>query len=350
MPEAGWTDRLQDALLRWYGQCARDLPWRRTRDPYAIWISEIMLQQTQVDTVIPYYDRFLAALPTVAALAEVPEPQLMKLWEGLGYYSRARNLQKAARQILAHHEGQLPQSPAALRKLSGIGPYTAGAIASIAFGIPAAAVDGNVIRVYSRLCAVDADSTTTAGKALFEALGQQLVASRDPSAYNQAVMELGALVCSPLNPRCGLCPVADLCRGRAQGNPEAYPVKTPKAPAAEKAWQVMVYRHQGDLFLMPRTEKGLLKGLWGFPMGSPNESAAQPPLTAPPLPLGAVRHIFTHQVWNMTVLLCACADRETLEALYPEGRWLSPPDLETLPIATAFRKVLRLAAKADNSL
>ncbi len=216
--------------------------------------------------------------------------------------------------------------------------------------MPAPAVDGNVIRVYSRLLALDADGATAAGKAVFQALGLRLVAHRDPSAYNQAVMELGALVCTPLNPRCDGCPVAGLCRARTQGNPEAYPVRAPKAPAREQAWQVAVFRHQEALFLVPRNEKGLLKGLWGFPMTPADEEPGLPPLSGPPQPLGLVRHVFTHQVWQMTVMLYPCAGREAVSALYPEGAWLMPQALEDVPIATAFRKVLRLMAEADDSL
>lgn len=340
LPDPDWTLRLQDALVGWYGQCARQLPWRETRDPYAIWVSEIMLQQTQVDTVIPYYLRFLAALPDVTALAEAPEELLLKLWEGLGYYSRARNLQKAARMVIEHHDGRLPADTGALEKLPGIGLYTAGAIASIAFGLPEPAVDGNVIRVYSRLLGIAEDAGAPAGKKLFQTLGRHLTDPRDPSSYNQAVMELGATVCTPQKPSCENCPVSGQCAARVTGTQASYPVKAAKTPPRIITWQVICLWMPGRLFLVPGSNR-LLKGLWALPMLAADSPLPELRLESPPLPVGSVKHVFTHQVWQMALFSCRCSDPETALSHYPEGRWVDSSTLSELPVSTAFRKALK---------
>ena len=220
--------RLAPPLLCWYRENRRLLPFRVDPTPYGVWVSEIMLQQTRVAAALEHYRRFMAELPTIAALAECDEQRLLKLWEGLGYYSRARNLQKAARVVMEQHGGQLPADYQALRALPGIGDYTAGAIASIAFGIPAPAVDGNVLRVFARLFDDDADITRPAVRRLFTRRVMEQMPPDAPGPYNEALMELGALVCLPAAPRCDACPLAALCRGRASGRAAALPCKPPK--------------------------------------------------------------------------------------------------------------------------
>lgn len=344
-PTDVWTKAFRASLTEWYRCCSRDLPWRQSRDPYAIWISEIMLQQTQVDTVIPYYLRFMAALPTVSDLAQASDEVLLKLWEGLGYYSRARNLKKAAQILTDQHQGRMPEDGAALQKLPGIGPYTAGAIGSIAYGLPLAAVDGNVIRVYSRVMAVTVNADTGPGKKLFQALGEALVDPAAPSTYNQAVMELGALICTPAAPQCPRCPVSALCRAYEQGQPQAFPVRTPKAPGKILHWLVTVYRRPGEIFVISRAQETLLKGLWGFPMApvpllrekvSPQEAFHGFEIA------GTVKHVFTHQTWIMGVRIAGAPEDGRLEEQYPDGIWVDSEALYRLPMAKAFQKVLPL--------
>src|SRR5512134_738690 len=213
------------ALLAWYRRERRDLPWRRTRDPWAIWVSETMLQQTRVETVIPYYERFMQRFPNVAALADADTDELMSHWAGLGYYSRARNLKAAASQVVREHGGRVPGDVEALRALPGVGRYTAGALASIAFDRPAPIVDGNVARVLARLLDLDLDVRSPAGQRRLWAEAEALANGPSPGDLNQALMELGALVCTPRTPRCADCPVRRRCRGRAAGRAEALPVK-----------------------------------------------------------------------------------------------------------------------------
>jgi A/G-specific adenine glycosylase len=235
-------------LLAWYRKGARDLPWRRTRDPYAIWVSEIMLQQTQIATVIPYYERWMKRFPTVKALAKAPLDDVLKMWEGLGYYARARNLHKAARELKS-----LPKTSEAWREVPGVGPYTAAAIASIAHGERAAVFDGNVRRVLSRLEARDvAEAPPPRGK---------------PGDYNQALMELGQRVCTFRAPRCEACPLAADCKGRASGEPERWPSKKPKKEVPHKEVAIGVIWDRDRFYVQRREEKGLLGGLWEFPGG-----------------------------------------------------------------------------------
>lgn len=300
---------LPQPLLNWYREHARDLPWRRTRDPYSIWVSEIMLQQTRVAAVLGYYARFLEAFPSVEALAQAPEEQLMKLWEGLGYYSRARNLQKAAR--LVAQQGGFPQSYEGLLALPGIGEYTAGAIASAAFGLRVPAVDGNVLRVVSRLTDSREDialpKTKRTIRAALEAVMPQ--EAEQIRIFNQATMELGATVCVPNGPpRCEECPAAPFCLGRIQGTALSLPVKSGKKERRREEKTVFLLLREGRLALRRRPDTGLLAGLWEFPNveGALEEASAAAALEAWGLtPLEwrqklNARHIFTHVEWEMT--------------------------------------------------
>jgi A/G-specific adenine glycosylase len=275
---AAEIQRIRAALLAWYRRGHRDLPWRRTRDPYAIWISEIMLQQTRVDTVKAYFRRFMSELPTVQALAAASEEVVLTLWSGLGYYSRARNLHAAAGEIVERYGGEFPRQAEAVRSLPGIGPYTAGAIRSIAFGQQAAILDGNVIRVLSRLRALGEPVDSAAGKRLYWSLAEALVppaqppasreeepAQNDPGDFNQALMELGATVCLPQRPVCLVCPLSELCAARRLGDPEAFPPK--KAARAVPVVEVvtLVLRQAERVLLCRRPSLGLWGGLWEPP-------------------------------------------------------------------------------------
>ncbi len=257
----------RQALLDWYDTNKRDLPWRRTRDPYAIWVSEIMLQQTRVDTVIPYYERFLFHLPTIQDLAEAPEELILKLWEGLGYYSRVRNMQEAARQMVTDFEGQFPQTHADIARLKGIGPYTAGAIASIAFGLPEPAVDGNVMRVLSRLFEVNYDIGLPANRKIFQAMMEILIDPARPGDFNQALMDLGSDIESPVNPRPEESPVKEFSAAYLNGSMDKYPIKAPKKKPLPVSYQGFIIRNQENQFLLEKnTATGLLSGFWSFPL------------------------------------------------------------------------------------
>jgi len=254
-------------LLDWFGSNARDLPWRKNRTAYRVWLSELMLQQTRVDTVVDYYRRFLRRFPSLTALADAPLDDVLKQWEGLGYYARARNLHKAARMVKAEYGGRFPRTAAELQALPGIGPYTAAAIASLAFGEDVAVVDGNVIRVLARLMAYDVEVSTAPAKRQFQAWADELLPVGHAAAFNEGMMELGATVCLPSGaPRCDVCPMRKVCAGR--GSPELYPVKKKKAPVPTVVVGAAVIRdRRGRVLIAQRKPEGLLGGLWEFPGG-----------------------------------------------------------------------------------
>lgn len=295
-------------LLAWYRENARDLPWRREPTPYRVWVSEIMLQQTRVAAVLGYFARFMEAFPTVRDLAAAPEDQLMKLWQGLGYYSRARNLQKAARQIVADFGGEFPRDYAALRSLAGVGDYTAAALASIAFGQPVPAVDGNLLRVSARIMGDRTDITTAKGKKYFTAALQEIIPLDCPGQFNQAMMDLGAMVCLPNGaPLCDKCPAADFCAAHREGITGEIPVRPAKKPRKVQERTVWFLFREGKVALRRRPSRGLLAGLWEYP----NELADAPdPLSAWGLQAGEPEfagmgvHIFTHVEWRMTARKC----------------------------------------------
>lgn len=306
-------------LLKWYDANRRILPFREDPTAYHIWVSEVMLQQTQVKTMLPYYRRFIQQLPDVAALAACDEQKLHKLWEGLGYYSRVRNLQKAAQIVVQQYDGQLPGTYDELRALPGIGGYTAGAIASIAYGLPCVAVDGNVLRVFARLLNNDGDITKPAVKHVFSQQVAALQSKVRPGDYNQALMELGALVCLSTAPGCENCPVRGLCAGCAAGRAAQLPVKAPPKPKVELPVCGLVV-HSGERVLLHRRGKhGLLAGLWEplvFEGEHLTRAEAQSRLEAllPDAVLGealpGTKHIFTHRVWNLYGWHCI-APRDT---------------------------------------
>lgn len=254
-------------LLNWYRQHARTLPWRSSRDPYAIWVSEIMLQQTQVDTVIPYYTRWMQRFPTIKTLADAEEQAVLKVWEGLGYYSRARNLHKAAMLVMSDYNGVLPDQAPDLEKLPGIGPYTAGAIASIAFGRNAAALDGNIKRVYARLFAVEEPINSPAGIKQLDHLAQQALPSGDAGDYNQALMDLGSSICTARNPACGSCPISSCCEAFRTGQQNTLPVKNARPRIPHYTVTAAVIAKDQKVLLARRPDTGMLAGLWEYPGG-----------------------------------------------------------------------------------
>lgn len=299
-------EQLPIPLLVWYKENARVLPWRSHPTPYRVWVSEIMLQQTRVAAVLDYYRRFLEAAPTAADLAALPEDHLMKLWQGLGYYSRARNLQKAARQITEEFGGTFPNTYDAIRSLAGVGDYTAGAIASIAFGLPVPAVDGNVLRVTARICGDSGDITTPAMKKKVTLALEQIIPVNNPGDFNQAMMELGATVCLPNGaPLCERCPAAGFCRAFLEGRTGELPVKAAKKARRVELRTVYLLYYGTCVALRRRPDKGLLAGLWEYPNELADGSDWPAAWGLAPAALekaGTGKHIFSHIEWHMTAL------------------------------------------------
>jgi A/G-specific adenine glycosylase len=312
------------ALCDWFDAQHRELPWRHTRDPYAIWVSEVMLQQTRVETVIAYYQRFMARYPTMEALAAAQRDELYKLWEGLGYYRRADNLHKGARYVAETLRGCFPSDPRELLKIPGIGEYTAGAIASMAFGERAAAVDGNVLRVIARIEGIEASVDRPATRRQVGELSLAMMPSGRAWSHTQALMELGALICLPKNPRCQRCPAAELCRAKAWGAAERLPVKAEKKKPVVMERTILLITDGERVLLHRRPKGGLLAGLWEFP--GREEGLLEELESVDSRPGPKARHVFTHRVWLMESLWirvkkapapaqCRWADRTELEAL-----------------------------------
>ncbi|MCR5460394.1 MAG: A/G-specific adenine glycosylase [Acetatifactor sp.] len=300
--------RIPKPLLKWYDGNRRILPWREEPTPYRVWVSEIMLQQTRVEAVKPYYERFMRMLPTVKALSEAPEETLLKLWEGLGYYNRVRNLQKAARVVMERHGGEMPADYDALLALPGIGNYTAGAIASIAYGIPKPAVDGNVLRVLARVRADGRCISEEKVRRAVEAELEKAMPKDRPGDFNQAMMEIGACVCVPNGqPHCEQCPLAAICKAREEGTVLSYPRKEAKKARTSEEKTVLVIRDEGRVALRKRPAKGLLAGMYEFPClpGKISEREVIKYLSENGmkvlriLPMGETKHVFTHKEWHM---------------------------------------------------
>lgn len=334
---------LPDLLLPWYRTNKRDLPWRQNTEPYRVWLSEIMLQQTRVEAVRDRYLLFLKTLPTVSALAEAPEEVLLKLWEGLGYYSRARNLHKAAKAV-AESGGVFPRTAAELQKLPGIGEYTAGAIASICYGEQIAAVDGNVLRIIARVTASDAPIDDPAvKKKITESLTK--VVPTESGDFTQSFMDLGSGVCTPRSPHCEICPLAEICRAKANGIQETLPKKNPKRERKEEKKTLFLLECDGALAICRRTEKGVLQGLWQLPCVNGTLSAPDALCAAESFdvrPTAILRelhrdHIFTHIRWDMTCYHLRCAKQDARFV------WAMPEELKKCyALPTAFRKFLEI--------
>ena len=335
---------LPERLLPWFAENRRELPWRRDREPYHVWLSEIMLQQTRVEAVKGYYERFLRVLPTVSALAEADENLLLKLWEGLGYYSRVRNLQKAAKQVVQRYGGIFPRDYEDIRALPGIGDYTAGAIASICFEQPTPAVDGNVLRVISRCLALDAPvSDARVRREVAEKLARVYPPGRCGD-FTQALMELGATVCLPNGaPWCGVCPIADLCAAKREGTQLRFPVKAAKKPRRVERRTVFILQCGEKIAVCKRPAQGLLAGLWQLP-DVPGELSVQEALEqaqAWGVRPGGIervvhrRHIFTHVQWELTGCYLQCGE----EARFS---WYTAAELrEQVGLPTAYRQFLK---------
>jgi len=346
------VEQFQDDLISWYESEKRDLPWRQNRDPYRVWISEIMLQQTRVDTVIPFYNRFMEKFPTIKALAEADQQDVLKAWEGLGYYSRARNLQAAAKEVMTLHNGKMPAHPNLLGALKGIGPYTKGAISSIAFNIPEPAVDGNVMRVLSRILEVEDDIALPKTRKKFEALVRSLISQEEPSPFNQGLMELGALICTPQSPMCLFCPVQAHCRAFHSGRQHELPVKSKaKKKKSIRYAAVLVTNPNGHLLIEKRPPEGLLAGLWQFPMAeltvAENHERLEEQIREEiglPVQLGAklgeLRHVFTHLIWDIDIYAAV-----TAVATEPEERFrfVEKSGLDVYPFPVSHQKIRALA-------
>jgi len=337
-------------LLAWYDEHARDLPWRRTRDPYAIWVSEVMLQQTRVETVIPYYTRFLARFPSATTLADASADEVLSHWSGLGYYRRARLLHEGARAVVRDHGGLVPRDPVARRALPGIGAYTAGAIGSIAFDLPEPIVDGNVARVLARMLCIETPLGERTTERVLWHEAARLADGARPGALNQAVMELGARVCTPLNARCGACPVAEACAARRLGRVDDLPVPAKKKPPKPVSLVALVAHAPDGRLWLARGEGSLFGGLWGFPMevasGKKGASALADRIglrgTLSRRKLGEVTHVLTHRA--LTIELFGLDDAEGEEQ--PGLRKLARGDLSSVGIATLTRKILAAADRA----
>jgi A/G-specific adenine glycosylase len=344
------TRAIAKSLLTWFTAHARDLPWRRTRDAYAIWISEVMLQQTQVKTVIPYWERWTARLPTVQALARASEHRVLKLWEGLGYYSRARNLHRAAKLIVAEHCGQFPAAFEAVLALPGIGRYTAGAICSIAFNQPHPAVDGNVMRVLTRLFGLPGNpkerDTSEKLWSLAEELvraAQQIDPRRGCSHFNQSVMELGATVCLPQNPRCDECPVRKACVARGSNRVDQFPELPKRAASAQRRVAAFVLERDGRYLVRQRPARVVNQGLWEFPNVELNNGITLSELArkhlgldlVPAKAVATIRHTITRYRIAMDVFRCAAP-----RTIVTDGQWLTSRELERLPFPSAHRRIL----------
>lgn len=361
-------------LLTWYDANKRDLPWRRSKNPYHIWVSEIMLQQTRVDTVIPYYERFLDWFPTVESLANAPEERLLKAWEGLGYYSRVRNMQTAAQQIMNEFEGKFPSTYEGISSLKGIGPYTAGAISSIAFNLPQPAVDGNVMRVLARLFEVNHDIGNPSNRKIFQAMMEVLIDPDRPGDFNQALMDLGSDIEAPVNPRPEESPVKEFSAAYQHGTMDRYPIKAPKKkpiPIYLKA--LVVQNNQGQFLLEKNESEKLLAGFWHFPLIEVDEfsdqtqdldlfsQVAEPILELGPSPQESfeqdydfevdwqdlrfeeVKHIFSHRKWHIQII--AGRVTETQKYADREVLWLSPEEFSNYPLAKPQQKIWQAYSK-----
>ncbi|WP_248034302.1 A/G-specific adenine glycosylase [Streptococcus sp. oral taxon 431] len=364
-------------LLAWYDKNKRDLPWRRSKNPYHIWVSEIMLQQTRVDTVIPYYERFLDWFPTVESLANAPEERLLKAWEGLGYYSRVRNMQTAARQIMSDFQGEFPSTYEGISSLKGIGPYTAGAISSIAFNLPQPAVDGNVMRVLARLFEVNHDIGNPSNRKIFQAMMEVLIDPDRPGDFNQALMDLGSDIEAPVNPRPEESPVKEFSAAYQHGTMDRYPIKAPKKKPIPIYLKALVVQNSQGQFLLEKNEsEKLLAGFWHFPLIEVDDfsdqtqdldlfsQVAEPILQLGPSPQESfeqdydlevkwqdlrfeeVKHIFSHRKWHIQIIAGRVA--ETQEYTDREVLWLSPEEFINYPLAKPQQKIWQAYLKRSH--
>lgn len=346
-PQEAWEEGFTRPLLRWYDASARDLPWRREPEPYRVWVSEIMLQQTRVEAVLPYFERFMRRLPTLEALAEASLDDLYKLWEGLGYYSRVRNMQKAAGILIEQYGGCFPRSVRELSALPGIGEYTAGAILSIAFQLPVPAVDGNVMRVLSRAACSKLDITLPATRRILTEIAERILPSTRPGDFNQSLMDLGSGVCRPKSPLCPSCPVREACSGYAAGEAENLPCRPPKKERRSEKRTVLLVLSPKGVLLHRRPDRGLLAGMWEYPgldgWFSPPQIRALFPTADSISQLAQARHIFTHVEWHMQGYLIRTASFDTPENCIWAG------EEESCALPSAFKTYTALLDKLRSS-
>ena len=363
-PTKRMRETFAQSLLSWFAKKARDLPWRRSgpggsaRPPYRVWLAEVMLQQTQVDTAVPYYERFLARFPSVKALAGASLEEVLKMWEGLGYYARARNLHAAAQQIATEHGGQLPDTFEGLLELPGVGRYTAGAVASIAFGRDVPAVDGNVLRVLARVFAMREDVTRPRVQRALETLAANLLPPGQAGAFNEALMEVGATVCTPRTPDCECCPLEDLCQARATGEQDALPVKRPRKRTPHYDVAAAITMRDGGavgpdvrVLVAQRNADDMLGGLWEFPGGKREEGETLPECLSREMreelgieievseQLVVVEHAYTHFRITLHAFYCRILSGEPSCLDCAAFRWVKPTELDTLPMSVADRKI-----------
>ena len=336
----GMGGSFADAVLSWYDRCGRKLPFRGTKDPYRIWLSEIMLQQTRTEQMSEYYGRFLSRFPTVEALAEASEGEVLKYWEGLGYYSRARNLLKAARCVVNDHGGRFPADAALLRRLPGVGPYTAAAVASIAFSLPEPAIDGNLTRVLSRARGIREDVSLPSVKRQLEQTARELISRERPGDFNQALMDLGAGICVPGTPDCASCPLMPQCSAYKEGDQEALPVQPRKVPPRPVHLNVLLIFSEGRVYMKAR-EEALLKGMYVYCLSEKAPSAVLRGLRVEgaAAPAGQARHVFTHRVWEMKLYTCMAS--AVPAKLKPH--FYTRTEMNALPVPAAMRAAKALA-------
>ncbi|GAB3042493.1 A/G-specific adenine glycosylase [Virgibacillus ainsalahensis] len=343
------TLEFQQDLLNWYDENKRKLPWRETSDPYKVWVSEIMLQQTKVDTVIPYFHRFMEKFPDVYKLAEADPQDVLKAWEGLGYYSRARNLQNAVREVVDTYGGEVPSNPKELGSLKGVGPYTKGAILSIAYNQPEPAVDGNVMRVFSRVLKIEEDIAQQRTKKLFESYLREIIPEEDPSSFNQAIMDLGASICTPKSPACLFCPVQNHCSAFAVGMEEKLPVKK-KAKKQKTITYValLIKNNKNQCVIEKRADKGLLANLWQFPMVPIKEvgwdHVGNWVYDEYGLDIkikqrkGDLKHVFSHIIWELEIY-----EAETMQFDTQDERlsFVDMDELQIYPFPVSHQKMMK---------
>ncbi|WP_163539987.1 A/G-specific adenine glycosylase [Gracilibacillus sp. YIM 98692] len=341
--------QFRDDLIQWFEKEQRSLPWREDQDPYKVWVSEIMLQQTKVDTVIPYFQHFVQLFPTLEALADAEEQKVLKAWEGLGYYSRVRNLQSAVREVVGSYDAKVPDDPKQLGDLKGVGPYTKGAILSIAYDKPEPAVDGNVMRVLSRILRIEEDIAKPKTRKTFEAVVRELISKENPSAFNQGLMELGALVCTPKNPSCLLCPVQEHCQAFHDGVEKNLPIKTKNKKHKQQSYFALVIEDDaGNILLEQRPNDGLLAQMWQFPMIE-MKTVDEKHLSVyvqekyqvnvkEKQRIEPVKHVFSHITWHLDVMLLYV---EGDISFNENGKLLSINEISDYPLPVSHQKIYK---------
>ncbi|QCR33756.1 A/G-specific adenine glycosylase [Lysinibacillus sp. SGAir0095] len=345
-----YTNEFRHHLVEWFNKEKRDLPWRRTSDPYKIWVSEVMLQQTRVDTVIPYYNRFLEKYPTLQDLAYAPQEELLKMWEGLGYYSRARNLQAGVKEVVEKYNAAVPDNRHDISKLKGVGPYTAGAILSIAYKKAEHAVDGNVMRVLSRVLHIEEDIALHKTRKVFEEAVEMLIDEQHPGDFNQALMDLGAMICTPTSPKCLLCPVRDYCTAFSEGDADQLPKKSKKVKNKKVHFKVFIATDQEGRFLIEkRPSEGLLADMWQFPMIETNENSICEETFEQNYnvqianyidkDLLKFKHVFSHLTWEMD---CIQVQAEQKMELPNDAHFQPIEQIRTLPMPVPMLKILNV--------